>query len=157
MKNKLFATALLFTCLAPSVAWAKYEEDNDFWYNTRVAIDFGFGLPYGYALKDTVKDKYKIGNEAADVHFSPNIHVGILGSHDFNITDKFSMGPEIGVCYGFTRRYEIKNLGISMAEKYIILPLYLRMTSYSEPDAFLVSIAKHLLLGYNQEIIKNIY
>lgn len=150
MKNKLFKATLLVTFLAFSVAWAQHEE-NDFWYNTRIAVDFGFGLPYGFGLKDTIKDKYKLGNnEAPDFHFSPNIHAGILGSHDFNLTDRFSMGPEIGVYYGFTRRSEIKNRNIAVAEKYLILPLYLRMASYSEPDAFLVSSS--FIVGYDFNI-----
>jgi hypothetical protein len=147
MKNKLFKTTLLFTCVASSVALANYEKDNDFWYNTRVAIDFGFGLPTGLIIKKELQEQIKVGNSTTEISASPNVNLGILASYNFPITDTFSMGPEVGVSYGFTRRFQVKNYGITFEEKYINFPLYIRMTSKSESDAFLVSSS--VILGYD--------
>jgi hypothetical protein len=119
MKNKLFKSTLLLSLLSFSMTLANTYKDNTFLDNARISVDFGFGMPLGWCIPKEVKNKQEIAGKPMDLSVSPNISLGVLVYYGFNINQHVTIGPEVGISYGFTRRFQLKNFGIIIAEKYI--------------------------------------
>ena len=145
-----FKKILLLSLFSFSVALA--ETESTLIHNTRISADFGFGLPLGWRIPDKIKQSIKIEGKKIDLKISPNIHIGILASYTHPITENITIGPELGIGYGFTRKLQIKNLGIAIEEKYIQVPIYLRVIRPSKEQkplggSFVVGYDIHIILS----------
>jgi hypothetical protein len=66
----------------------------------------------------------KLGELGANL----NMRLGLVGGYNFPISSGFTIGPEIGLAYNLTRKFELPKFGVTIQENYLTIPMGLKMT-----------------------------
>lgn len=135
IKNTI-AKAILIALFPVSFAWAAPNRkvgDNNLANNTKVAIDFSFGTPYGWANS-------KVTKRMVDIEASPNTSLGIGLGYNFYLYNGifnsiFNLRPETGLSYGFTRRIKLDKK-VTIEEKYLQIPIAITWCGLDDEDLF---------------------
>ncbi len=157
MKSKVLQTTLLLICLSFSVALAKprYKRSSDPFDNARLAIELGGGVPVGLISQNAINEKEKETDHPIYMDISPVIYLGLVVSYHFPLNKIYSIGPEIGMTWGFTKltwhsfKEPERKIKIIQKETYMTVPLYVRFTMVHN-KRFLMS--SNLICGYDLTI-----
>ncbi|MCG8340075.1 MAG: hypothetical protein MI674_02210 [Cytophagales bacterium] len=154
MNKSFLAKGLLLIALFPvPFARAASSEKNSFVSNTKVGIDFGFGLPYLWAISEETRRKLEVSenNTFTDIKANSNISLGVVLGYSFRLHNNiFKLGPEIGAKYGFTRRLKVSTYNIAIEEKYVQIPIAIKFCRFNEEGSYL---AKGFTLGYEFNVL----
>ena len=135
---KGFLCLMLFTTV-PSWVAARPAKDS-FTDKAKAGIDFGFGLPYAWLSKQETK--------YGTVTTSPNISLGVTLGYSFPLVNNLKISPELGINYGFTRRFK-SVANINLEEEYIQIPIAVKLYAFDEEGSY---SANGLCLGYEFDV-----
>lgn len=155
MTRSFFTKGLLLIALWPvSFTWAASGEEigDSLLKHTKIGIDFGVGFPSRWAIpKEAMKKTLNNTNIKAG---PPNISLGGVLGYSFRLRNNLQWGPEVGLTYGFTRRFELKSpmYNFTIEEKYLQIPVAINIKSCgSEKKGF--CLASSFMLGYEFNVL----
>jgi hypothetical protein len=145
LRNKRkFLQVLLLVLLPAPFVWAAPNKKDKADNNTKVAIDFRFGVPGKWIISQKKSD-YTSRQTKPEISASPNIDLGIVVTHSFDLGNEFKLGPAIGMFYAFPRKLQIISFSSSFSEKYLQIPIAIQCNFPGKEGIF---IRQDLSLGY---------
>ncbi len=147
-KQALFKKFLFLWLMGYLVEPAYSRENNDsyeLFKHIRLGVDFGIGIPYGFGEVEQAPQE-RSSNPGLSTSTGPafktnsnNAQLGLNLGYDFYGHTHYRHSkwiPEIGLSYGFTRRFELLADSVGLEEKYLHIPLMLNYLSFDESKAY---------------------
>ena len=153
VNKSVLAKGLLLIALFPvSFVGAASSDENSLVSNTKIGIDFGFGLPYAWAAEKEANKRFEIdkNDQDLDIKANSNMSLGVVLGYRFFRNDILTLCPETGLSYGFARRFKTPTYNITVEEKYLQIPIAIKFCRSNEEDAY---PTKGFTLGYEFNVL----